>query len=84
MTIKLTKVYEGGKTETTDVDETEFPLYYEFEQTMEAMIEKKCHSIIVQIPDGLQVLYTLMEKVIAEKMMMKPALPALHGVSEKI
>lgn len=60
--IKVTKIFSDGKIDESSVDETEFPLYPEFEQTLEAMIEKKCHSIIVQIPDGLQVLYTLTEK----------------------
>lgn len=62
MTVKITKLYEGGETKTDEVDEMYFPMHSDFAQTLQAMIEKKCTTIIVTLEEGLQVLFTLTEK----------------------
>lgn len=60
--IKIVKSFIDGKLDTIQVDETEFPLYDEFVGTLERMRENNCHTMIVTLGEGLQVLYTISEK----------------------
>lgn len=59
--IKLIRNYKDKHVETTDVDEGDFPPYVDYSDIFDKMEEQQCHTIIVQLENGRQVLFTISE-----------------------
>lgn len=59
--IKLIRNYNDKHVETTDVDEADFPPYVDYSDIFDKMEAEQCHTIIVQLESGRQVLFTISE-----------------------
>ena len=61
--IKIIGSYNNKPTESVESDETEFTPYSEYSAIFDRMEEYQCHTLVVQLDNGRQVLFTISDVV---------------------